>query len=72
MKRGRRPLENPRNAQFRLRMTQEEYEDLSKIADGAGVSKSEVIRNSLVLLKYITDQHPDDLDTFYPLLFDRL
>lgn len=49
-KRGRPPKNDSKNRQYRLRMTQEEYENLEKLAAQNGVTMSDILRTGIELL----------------------
>lgn len=55
-KRGRPLKEDSKHNQYRLRMTEKDFEMLEYMADKKGLSKADIIRNSLhmyySLLKY--------------------
>lgn len=40
-----------RNKQYRLRMSEEEFEDLSKLAKEIGTTKSNLIRSAIEMVK---------------------
>ena len=49
-KKGRPPKNDSKNRQYRLRMTQEEYENLEKLAAQNGVTMSDILRTGIELL----------------------
>lgn len=48
-KRGRPKIENPRSMNYRLRLTQEEYDELEDLAERNGTTMSEILRNGIRL-----------------------
>lgn len=43
-RRGRPAIENPRTKEFRMRLSDEEYERLSKVSKDFGMSRADAIR----------------------------
>ena len=50
-KRGRPKKENPRDKTLMVRLTNEEYEELIKTAKDYNMSKSEIFRNGIKLVR---------------------
>ena len=48
---GRKASKDPRSAAYRLRMTEQEKEELDSICRAIGIRKSAYIRRALVLMK---------------------
>ena len=48
---GRRPLKNPKNDEFRMRMDEDEKRELEAICKTIGISKARYIREALKLMK---------------------
>lgn len=43
-RRGRPAIENPRNKEFRMRLSDEEYERLTKVSKDFGMNRADTIR----------------------------
>ena len=49
MKRGRKKIETPKNKGFRLRLTKDEFDLLTKLASENNVTKSDYIRTKIFI-----------------------
>lgn len=49
---GRPKIKNPKNKQYRIRLTEEEYEKLKKLSIQEGVTMSELFRRTINILAF--------------------
>ncbi|CYU90917.1 TPA: hypothetical protein TZY53_001738 [Streptococcus suis] len=48
---GRPKSDNPKNKQLKVKMTEQEFQDLSDLADKKGMTKTEVVMRGIELVK---------------------
>ena len=59
---GRPKIENPKNRSYRLRMTEDEFEYLTKLSETTGMKKSYVIREGIsMFLNHRWHPYPEEI-----------
>lgn len=48
---GRPKSENPKNKQFKIRMTEQQFRDLENVAEQKNMTKTEVVMHGIELVK---------------------